>query len=365
MAKPLMIIAAGGTGGHMFPASAFATEMKSRGWDVGLISDVRGLSYADQFPADWKLEVEAASPNLRRPWTLLSTFLKLRAGQAMALRRFKQQRPAFVAGFGGYPAYPALGAAKRLGIPIIVHEQNAVLGRVNRVFSRAASIVASGFSRLDLLPAGLSHLTVGNPVRPSVVEVAGTAYPDPGEMLRIFITGGSQGARILGDVIPEAISTRLDASLRSRLNVVQQVRPEQIEQVAAVYERAGIRADLRPFFDDMPEQIARSHLVIARSGAGTVSEIAAIGRPSLLIPLKIAMNDHQTANAEGLRDLGAAEIFAEDGLTADVLGSQLSRLLPDSTKLQAMAAAAGKAGRLNAASVLADAVENMLNAVAD
>lgn len=365
MAKPLMIIAAGGTGGHMFPASAFATEMKSRGWNVGLISDVRGLGYADRFPADWKLEVEAASPNLRRPWTLLSTFMKLRAGQVMALRRFKQQRPAFVAGFGGYPAYPALGAAKQLGIPIVVHEQNAVLGRVNRVFARAASIVASGFARLDLLPSGLDHLTVGNPVRPRVVEVSQTAYPDPDGPIRIFITGGSQGARILGDVIPEAISTGLAPSLRSRLMVIQQVRPEQIEHVRSVYERAGLQADLRPFFDDMPEQIARSHLVIARSGAGTVSEIAAIGRPSILIPLKIAMNDHQTANAEGLRDLGAAEIIDEDSLKADTLGPRLSKLLSNSAQLQAMAVAAGEAGRLNAASVLADAVESMLKAVTD
>ena len=177
--KPLVVIGAGGTGGHMFPAAAFAEEMASRGWEVGLISDDRGLRYADKFPASWKQEVKAASPNIRKPWTLPGTALKLRAGVNGAVRRFKQdQKPALVAGFGGYPAYPALSAGRRLKIPLLIHEQNAVLGRVNRVFAKHAAVVASGFERLDRLPRGANHQPVGNPVRASIAAMRDAAVDE-------------------------------------------------------------------------------------------------------------------------------------------------------------------------------------------
>ena len=187
--KPLVIIGAGGTGGHMFPASAFASEMRARGWQVGLISDVRGLRYAEQFPADWKEEVKAASPNTRKPWTLPGTFLKLRAGVNAAAKLMQDKRPALVAGFGGYPAYPALSAANRLNVPMIIHEQNAVLGRVNRRFANIADVVASGFKRLDKLPSGAKHEPVGNPVRAPIAALVFTISLTVRAHLRRLIGG--------------------------------------------------------------------------------------------------------------------------------------------------------------------------------
>ena len=357
--KPLVVIGAGGTGGHMFPAAAFAEEMASRGWEVGLISDDRGLRYADKFPASWKQEVKAASPNLRKPWTLPGTALKLRVGVNGAVRRFKQnQKPALVAGFGGYPAYPALSAGRRLKIPLLIHEQNAVLGRVNRVFAQHAAIVASGFERLDRLPRGANHQPVGNPVRAPIAAMRDVPFPGMDDELTIFITGGSQGARILGQAIPLAIANHIPAPLRARLHVVQQVREEQLEEVRAIYDKVKVKATLQSFFSDMPERLAAAHLVIARSGAGTVSEIAAVGRPSILIPLKIAMDNHQEANAEGLVEAGGADMLLEDNLFPNLLGELLALRLGDANDMAVRAAAAKAIGNIRAAQDLADLAES-------
>jgi UDP-N-acetylglucosamine--N-acetylmuramyl-(pentapeptide) pyrophosphoryl-undecaprenol N-acetylglucosamine transferase len=357
--KPLVIIGAGGTGGHMFPAAAFAEEMRSRGWAVGLISDDRGLRYADNFPADWKEAVSAASPNLRKPWTLPSTFLKLRKGEMFARKLLSVKGAKLVAGFGGYPAYPALSAGNKLGLPLIVHEQNAVLGRVNRAFAKKADIVASGFHRLDRLPKGAVHAPIGNPVRAPIAAKRDVPYPATDGDLTIFITGGSQGARILGEAIPLAIANHIPAPLRARLKVVQQVRKEQLEDVRAIYDKVQVRAELQPFFSDMPDRLAAAHMIIARSGAGTVSEIAAIGRPSILIPLKIAMDDHQTANAEGLVDAGAADLLMEDNLYPNLLGQLLTARLQDGNDLAVRAAAAKAQGNIRAAQDLADLAEQV------
>ena len=355
--KPLVIIAAGGTGGHMFPANAFATEMAARGWQVGLISDARGLQYAGDFPSDWKEEVRAASPNLRKPWTLPGAALKIWKGISQATRLMKQTKPALVAGFGGYPAFPALSAARRGKVPILIHEQNAVLGRVNRFFASKADVVASGFPRLDRLPGGVTHHPVGNPVRAPIAAKRAEAFPPTDGDLTILITGGSQGARILGEIIPLAIANHLPAPLRARLNVVQQVREEQMAEVRAIYDKVGLRHELAPFFSDMPERLAAAHLVIARSGAGTVSEIAAVGRPSILIPLKIAMDDHQAANAEALVEPGAADMLLEDNLYPNLLGELLKVRLEDPADLEARAARAKAVGTVTAASDLADLAE--------
>ncbi len=357
--KPLVVIGAGGTGGHMFPAAAFAEEMRARGWQVGLISDDRGLRYADTFPADWKFEVKAASPNLRKPWTLPGTFFKLRAGVNTAARKFKEKKPVLVAGFGGYPAYPALSAARRMHIPILIHEQNAVLGRVNRAFASKAAVVASGFERLDRLPRGANHAPVGNPVRAPIAALRDAPYPPTDGDLNIFITGGSQGARILGEAIPLAIANHIPPPLRPRIKVVQQVREEQLDQVQKLYAEAGVKADLQSFFSDMPERLAAAHLIIARSGAGTVSEIAVVGRPSILIPLKIAMDDHQTANAEGLVEAGAADVLLEDNLYPNLLGELIGVRLGDTNDLAVRAAAAKAQGNVNAARDLADLAEQV------
>lgn len=355
--NPLVIIGAGGTGGHMFPAAAFATEMRTRGWQVGLISDVRGLRYAENFPADWKEEVRAASPNLRKPWTLPGTAFQLNRGVGQARARMRQLRPALVAGFGGYPAFPALAAARRSGVPILIHEQNAVLGRVNRQFAKHASVVASGFKRLDRLPRGITHHPVGNPVRGPIAAKRDVPYPSTEGALTLFITGGSQGARILGEALPLAIAKHISPELRARLKVVQQVREEQLQDVRAIYDSVKLPCELQSFFGDMPERLAAAHFVIARSGAGTVSEIAAVGRPSMLIPLKIAMDDHQTANAGELADVGAADIVDEDSFSPHLIGGLLETRLSDGAGLQTRAAAAKAAGKVDAAAHLADLAE--------
>ena len=357
--KPLVIIGAGGTGGHMFPAAAFAEEMRARGWAVGLISDVRGLRYADKFPADWKEEVQAASPNIRKFWTLPGTALKLNKGIGEAKAKMKALKPALVAGFGGYPAFPALAAARRRGVPILIHEQNAVLGRVNRRFAKYAGAVASGFPRLDRLPAGIAHSPLGNPVRAAIAAKRETPYPPTDGELNIFITGGSQGAKILGDMLPLALAEQTSPKMRVRLKVVQQVRAEQIETVREIYKRMDVKCELKPFFDDMPERLAAAHLVIARSGAGTVSEIAAVGRPSMLVPLKIATDDHQTANAEMLVQAGASDVVMEDNLYPNLIGQLLEARLRDGDELRARAKAAKAAGTISAASDLADLAEQV------
>lgn len=341
----------------MFPAAAFAEEMRSRGWQVGLISDARGLSYASEFPADWKQEVGAASPNLRKPWTLPGAALKIWRGISRATRLMKETRPALVAGFGGYPAFPALSAARRRKIPILIHEQNAVLGRVNRQFASKAKVVASGFPRLDRLPDGVQHAPVGNPVRAPIAAKRDVPFPPTDGELTIFITGGSQGARILGEIIPLAIANHLPAPLRARLKVVQQVREEQLDDVRAVYDNVALRHELKPFFSDMPDRLAAAHLIMARSGAGTVSEIAAVGRPSILIPLKIAMDDHQTANAEALVEAGAADVVLEDNLYPNLLGELIKVRLEDEAGLKERAERAKAAGTVTAARDLADLAE--------
>ncbi|WP_353255906.1 undecaprenyldiphospho-muramoylpentapeptide beta-N-acetylglucosaminyltransferase [Hyphomonas sp.] len=363
MAKPapekLVVIAAGGTGGHMFPARAFADEMRARGWKIALISDSRGLRYAADFPADWKEEIEAASPNFRKPWKLPGAALKINAGIAKASRLLKQHRPALVAGFGGYPAFPALAAARRRGVPIIIHEQNAVLGRVNRQFAKHARLVASGFSRLDFLPPGSAHMAIGNPARAPILAAAARPFPPMDATLNILVTGGSQGSRIIGEMVPHAITKQIPPPLLARIKVVQQVREEQVEAVRALYRFAQVECELAPFFSDMPDRLADAHLVIARSGAGTVSELAAVGRPSILIPLEIAMDDHQAANAEALTEVGAADMLLEANVTPVLLGALIAARLSDPAALKARAAAAKSAAKPDAAADLADLAERI------
>jgi UDP-N-acetylglucosamine--N-acetylmuramyl-(pentapeptide) pyrophosphoryl-undecaprenol N-acetylglucosamine transferase len=332
----------------MFPARAFADEMRARGWTVGLISDYRGLRYASDFPAEWKEEVNAASPNFRKPWTLPAAALKIKSGINRAVRLIDQTKPALVAGFGGYPAYPALAAAKKRKVPIIIHEQNAVLGRVNRQFAQHAKLVASGFNRLDFLPPGAAHRPIGNPVRATIIAMRDTPYPPTDGKLVLFVTGGSQGSSIIGDTVPLAIANYVPESLRGRLKGVRNI-----------YRRAQVDADLAPFFADMPERLASAHLVVARSGAGTVSELAVVGRPSILIPLAIAMDDHQSANAEALTDVEAADVILEINLYPKLLGSLIAVRLEHGDDLRQRAAAAKSVGKVNAASDLADMAERV------
>ena len=358
--KPLVVVAAGGTGGHMFPAQAFADEMRARGWMIALVTDERGRKYAKDFPSDWKQEVEAATFGSKLPHKLVGAALKLRAGTAAARKNFVLTKPKLIAGFGGYPSYPSLSAARSLGLPIVIHEQNSVLGRVNRLFAGSAKFVACGFDRLDRLPPAAEDRkrVVGNPVRNAILAVRDRPYPElvEGGAIHILITGGSQGARLFGEVIPAAI-TALSPQLRARLNVVQQAREEQVEDVRAAYAQASVRARVEPFFGDMQDQLAAAHLVIARAGASTVTELAIAGRPSILVPLGIAMDDHQTANAESMVTGAAADVLIEPRFTSIALTELLAERLPNAGVLRARAKAAWSLGRPKAARDLADLAE--------
>lgn len=359
MSKPFIVIAAGGTGGHLFPAAAFAEEMRQRGWRVVLMTDARGRRYAENFPAERIEDVSAASPSMH-PLKAIPAALKIWRGVSQAKRRFDELRPALVAGFGGYPSFPALTAARARKVPIIIHEQNSVLGRVNRALATSAAIVACGFERLDRLPATARSRkrVVGNPVRQPILDVRARPYPEAptGGRLNLLIIGGSQGARIFGEVIPAAIAF-LPEELRARLDVVHQVREEQIEAARAAYAAANVKAEVAPFFSDMGARLGAAHLVIARAGASSVTELQVAGRPAILIPFAAAADDHQTANAAALASVGAADLIAEAAFESEPLAALLQARLSDTHGLSVRAAAARASAKPEAAKALADIAE--------
>jgi UDP-N-acetylglucosamine--N-acetylmuramyl-(pentapeptide) pyrophosphoryl-undecaprenol N-acetylglucosamine transferase len=359
-AQRTVLVAAGGTGGHLFPAAAFAGEMRARGWRVVLMTDERGRRYAEGFPADEIQDVPAATIQGKNPVKILQAALKILRGIDAAKKSLKTMQPAVVAGFGGYPSLPALEAALAQKRPVVIHEQNAVLGRVNRTYAARATIVACGFERLDRLPpaAAARKVVTGNPVRPAILDARKADYPSaaPGQPLRLLVTGGSQGARLFGEVTPEAIAL-LPEDLRKRLDITQQAREEQVEDVRAFYARLGVKAEVSPFFKDMGQRLATSHLVIARAGASTVTELQAAGRPAILIPLAIAADDHQTANAEALTGIGAADAIDELDFHAPQLAALLEKRLSNPHDLAVRAAAAKASAKIDATKALADLAE--------
>ncbi len=354
MSSPLLVIAAGGTGGHMFPAQALAEEMLRRGWRVQLATDRRGLRYAGGFPeAVERIELRSGTfaqggvkAKLMAPFRILSGILE-------AIRQFRGDPPNCVAGFGGYPALPALAAAWRLGLPRLIHEQNGVLGRVNRLFARRVDRVACGTWPVTNAPAGASLVHLGNPVRDTVLAVLNQPYSPPGGgTINLLVFGGSQGASVFAKLVPGAISL-LPEALRQRLSVIQQVRPGEEGPVGAAYESAGVDAELAVFFGDMPRRIAAAQLVISRAGASTVAELAAIGRPAILVPYPDAMDDHQTANAMALAAPGGAILAPEAELTTDALARHIRAVLLEPGQAAHMAARARAQGRPQAACDLA------------
>jgi UDP-N-acetylglucosamine--N-acetylmuramyl-(pentapeptide) pyrophosphoryl-undecaprenol N-acetylglucosamine transferase len=359
MAKKVVVIAAGGTGGHLFPAAAFAEEMFRRDWRVILMTDARGRRYAEGFPAE-RIEDVPAATITANPFVALPAAFKIMRGIAEAKRRFTALPPQLVAGFGGYPSFPALMAARAHKVPIIIHEQNSVLGRVNRSMATSASIVACGFERLDRLPAKVADRkrVVGNPVRLPILAVRERPYPEApaGGRLNLLIIGGSQGARLFGEVIPAAIA-KLPQELRQRLDVVHQVREEQVEAAKRSYKASKVNADVAPFFTDMGQRLGACHLVISRAGASSVTELQVAGRPAILIPFAAAADDHQTANAEGLTAVGAADLFTEGEFEPNALANLLERRLADPHGLAVRAAAARAAAKPDAAKSLADLAE--------
>lgn len=355
-----LLLAAGGTGGHIFPARALADEMIARGWTVRLITDARGMKHTEGFPAETIDQVRAASPSTKNPFKLVKAIIDLAAGIGQAKKIVRRWKPNVVAGFGGYPAFPALWAARAEKIPFAIHEQNAVLGRVNRVFASKAGVVASGFARLDRAPRNTRRLITGNPLRAPILAAREAGYPplDDAATIRLLVLGGSLGARLLSETVPQAVA-ELPEWLKSRLEVVQQTREESLSMARDIYQQAGVTAECQPFFSDVGDRLSAAHFVIARAGASSVSEIAAVGRPALFVPLAIATDDHQTANAADLVEAGAADSVPESEFTADALAALLEVRLANPNDLVQRAARARTLGKPEAASLFADALESI------
>jgi UDP-N-acetylglucosamine--N-acetylmuramyl-(pentapeptide) pyrophosphoryl-undecaprenol N-acetylglucosamine transferase len=359
----LVLLAAGGTGGHLFPAEALAEALGRRGIAVDLATDERAERYGKAFPARHIHLIASATVRGRDPLSLARTAAMLGIGTLQAWRLMARVAPAAVVGFGGYPTVPPVLAATLRKIPTVIHEQNAVMGRANRLLAPRVTTIATGFAGvLAATPALAAKATrTGNPVRPAVVAAAATPYagPDAIGTLRLLVFGGSQGARIMADIVPAAVE-RLGRDLKARLAVVQQAREEDIARVKDIYARARVTAEVAPFFADLPVRMAASHLVVARSGASTVAELAAIGRPAILVPLPHALDQDQSANAGVLAQAGAAMRLPQAEFTPERLAAEIATLASAPQKLVAMAAAARSQGAVDAAERLADLVINTI-----
>ncbi|MEM7212399.1 MAG: UDP-N-acetylglucosamine--N-acetylmuramyl-(pentapeptide) pyrophosphoryl-undecaprenol N-acetylglucosamine transferase [Pseudomonadota bacterium] len=359
MTRPLLVIAAGGTGGHMFPAQALAETMLARGWRVRLSTDERGARYSGNFPVEVERQIVNAG-TFQRPGTLskLKAPFQIAVGVATAIFRMRRERPACVIGFGGYPALPAMAAATVLKIPRLIHEQNGVLGRVNELFAKRVDTIACGTWPTSL-PAEVQGIHTGNPIRTAVLERAASPYTPPGDWpLDVLIIGGSQGASILSRVVPEGLGALPD-EMRSSLTVAHQARPADHDTVVSAYRDFGISATVQPFFEDVPERMAQAQLVISRSGASSVADIAAIGRPSVLIPLAIAKRNEQEANARGLVEAGGAIMLKEVEFTPESLSATVAAILGEPDLASQMAEAALSQGNPDAAERLAELVERI------
>ncbi len=359
MSAPLLVIAAGGTGGHMFPAQALAEAMLARGWRVILSTDARGARYAGGFPAGVTItQVASASPGRGGLAGRLAAPFRIAGGIAQAVATMRRDRPAVVAGFGGYPSVPALTAAGLLGIPRMIHEQNGVMGRVNTLFAPRVDVLACGTWPTQL-PEGTEATHTGNPVRAAVLARAASPYIPPGDYpMSLLVIGGSQGARALSDMVPAAIAA-LPEDLRMNLRVAHQARAEDEGRVIRAYAAAGVPAEVQPFFADVPDRLAECQLVISRAGASSLADIAVIGRPAVLIPYPAATGDHQTANARGLSGSGAAVLAIEAGLDAATLSGHIAAILRDPARATAMSAAALAAARPDATDRLVALVEGL------
>ena len=353
------VLAAGGTGGHLIPAFALAVELERRGHHVALITDARGAKLPGK-PDSLVTHVLPAGRIGKNPLHWPSGIGAILEGRRMALRLFESFQPSAVVGFGGYPAFPALWAATSAGIPSVIHEQNAVLGRVNRFLASRVDAIATSYSQVDRLAdklEGKVHL-VGNPVRAEVLSLRDQPFPPFTEqgLLRVLVTGGSQGASVLSEVVPDGLAM-LPPALRSRLQVTQQCRPEDIEAVRARYAGHDIPAELGTYFENMAERLADAHLFIGRAGASTIAELTAVGRPAILVPLPIATDDHQAANTRDVARAGGARMIRQDKFTAAELAKQIQAIAMNPDTLATAAHAAWNCGFPNAVRDLADLVE--------
>ncbi len=345
----------------MFPAQALAEALLARGYRVQLSTDARGARYVGGFPDAVEIRQVSAATFARGGLAAkIAAPFRILAGAAAARRAMLRERPAAVVGFGGYPSVPALLAADMLKLPRVIHEQNGVLGRVNRLFARRVDAVACGTWPTDL-PAGVEGIHIGNPVRAAILDRLGAPYVAPSEAGRhVLVMGGSQGARILSDVVPAALASLPD-ELRATLRVSHQARGEDHQRVTDAYAAAAIKADVQPFFEDAPQRFADAQLVITRSGASTMADLSIIGRPSILVPLAAAIRDEQTANARGLVDAGAAILMPEPAFTASALADEVRAILTDPERAREMAAAAAALGRPDATDRLVALIESLLS----
>jgi UDP-N-acetylglucosamine--N-acetylmuramyl-(pentapeptide) pyrophosphoryl-undecaprenol N-acetylglucosamine transferase len=352
---PLVLVAAGGTGGHLFPAEALATALAKRGVTVELATDHRAAHF--KFPARAVHLIPSATVRGRDPISLARTASLLALGTTKAWSLLGRIRPNVVVGFGGYPTVPPILAATLRRIPTLLHEQNGVMGRANRFLAPRVTAIATGFRGLkNLNPHWQNKITfTGNPLRPQVIVAAALPYAEPDESLRLLVFGGSQGARVMAEIVPAAIE-RLNADVRTRLSLVQQARAEDLDAVRAVYARLGVATEIAPFFSDLPTRMGNAHLIISRSGASTVAELSAIGRPAILVPLPHALDQDQFANAGILQESGGAIRIEQREFTPERLATELTTLLKDPPRLARMAQAAKGAGSTDAADRLAELV---------
>jgi len=358
MTKGTIMLAAGGTGGHLFPAEALAHELASRGWQVHLATDDRAERFAGKFPAAAIHPIKSATIGSKNPIALARAFWSIWSGVRQASQVIARIKPSVVIGFGGYPTLPPLYAATRRGVPAMVHEQNAVMGRANKALAGKVDAIAGGFLPENAGANSAKIVVTGNPVRPAVIEAAKKPYVASGGMdqFNLLVFGGSQGAQFFSEAMPAAIAL-LPEEQRKRLHVTQQARKEDADKVKAAYAELGIAADVSPFFTDMAERMAAAQLVISRSGASTVSEISVIGRPALLVPYPYALDHDQAANAARLAAAGGGEVHPQATLSAQRIAELLGDAMSDPTRLSTMAAAAKSVGKADATRLLADLAE--------
>ncbi|MEM7652401.1 MAG: undecaprenyldiphospho-muramoylpentapeptide beta-N-acetylglucosaminyltransferase [Pseudomonadota bacterium] len=360
---PLILLAAGGTGGHLYPAEALARCLVEKGYRVALVTDRRGAGFGAVLPTVQTFRINAASPsgNLLKK---VRGAVDLLIGMLQSRRIVRKHKPAMAIGFGGYPSVPPLLAAGAAGIPVVLHEQNAILGRANRMMAPRCTALATAFSDVSGVPSmrGVREQT-GNPVRSAIEEFRGAPYvlPDPKERLRVLILGGSQGARVFSKIIPPALEM-LPQNLRARLSVTQQCRSEDLEEVQQTYETLGVKANLRSFFEDVPQRLAHAHLVICRAGASTMAELATVGRPAVLIPYPYAADNHQLANAKAMAQVGGGWVVPEPEFTPTTFAARLETILTNPESLVPVAEAARSLAIDDAADRLADLVERILRA---
>ncbi len=362
-----VMLAAGGTGGHLFPAFALAEELQRRGVAVDLMTDMRGDRYGSGFPARNVYKVPAATLTGRSPLAAARTAMSLASGTRAAYAILRKVRPSAIIGFGGYPTFPPLVAARLLRVPSAIHEQNAVLGRANKMLARRVNAIATSFERTKYLDGGFGKAVcvTGNPVRQAVIEAAATSFrlPEAQGEVRLLIFGGSQGARFFSDAVPAALAA-LSTATRARLRVVQQVRDEDLGRVRQSYAESGVKSEVDTFFKDLPARMASSHLVIGRAGASTVAELTVIGRPALLVPLPHALDNDQLNNALRLAESGGGWCIEQKDLTTQRLTAEIDSLIAQPQKLAAAAEAAKRAGRPDAVARLADFVLDLAAASA-